>query len=51
MVGLLGRVFGREASFGPERVAGVIGVTILVPLAAGLVLRRFAPQWAGYAAL
>ena len=51
MVGLLGRVFGREASFGPERVAGVIGVTILVPLAAGLVLRRLAPQWAGHAAL
>ena len=50
MVGVLGRVFGREASFGPGQVAGVIGVTILVPLAAGLVLRRLAPRWADRAA-
>src|SRR5688500_17262339 len=39
MVGVIGRVFGQDVSFGPGRVAGVIGVTILLPLAAGLVLR------------
>jgi BASS family bile acid:Na+ symporter len=46
MVGVIGRVFGREASFGPGQVAGVIGITILIPLAAGLVFRRLAPRWA-----
>jgi BASS family bile acid:Na+ symporter len=46
MVDLLGRVFGRSASFGPGQVARVIAVTILVPLAAGLALRWLAPRWA-----
>jgi BASS family bile acid:Na+ symporter len=46
MVDVLGRVFGRETSFGPGRVASVIGATILIPLTAGLVLRWLAPQWA-----
>lgn len=43
MVGLLGHVFGRESSFGPLQVAKLIGMTILLPLAAGLVLRQLAP--------
>ena len=51
MVGVIGRVFGREASFSPARVAGVIGVTILAPLAAGLVLRWLAPRGAAHVAL
>ena len=46
MVGLLGRVFGKEMSFGPWRVASLIGITILAPLVAGIALRRLAPQWA-----
>ena len=46
MVDVLGRVFGRETSFGPGQVARVIGVTILLPLTAGLVLRWLAPRWA-----
>ena len=44
MVVILGRVFGREASFGAGRVAAVIGMTIVVPLTAGLVLRRLSPR-------
>lgn len=50
MVEVIGRVFGREASFGAGRVAGVIGMTILVPLAAGLVLRWLTPRRAGQVA-
>lgn len=46
MVGVVGRVFGREASFDPLRVVNLIGITVLVPLAAGLLLRRFAPRGA-----
>ncbi len=51
MVVLLGRIFGRETSFGPGQVAAVIGTTILVPLAAGVVFRRVAPRRAGEVAL
>ena len=51
MVAVLGHVFGRETSFGPGQVAAVIGMTILVPLAAGLAFRRFAPRSAGEVAL
>ncbi len=47
MVGILGGVFGRESSFGPGQVATLIGTTILVPLAAGLLLRQLTPRWAG----
>jgi BASS family bile acid:Na+ symporter len=50
MVEVLGRVFGRESSFGPWQVATLIGTTILAPLAAGLLLRALAPRWAGPAA-
>jgi BASS family bile acid:Na+ symporter len=46
MVEILGGVFGRESSFGPRQVATLIGTTIFLPLAAGLLLRRLAPQWA-----
>lgn len=45
MVDMVGRVFGREVSFGPAEVARLIGVTILVPLAAGLLAQRLAPRW------
>ena len=46
MVGLIGHVFGKEASFGAFEVARLIGMTILVPLTAGLLVQRFAPRWA-----
>jgi BASS family bile acid:Na+ symporter len=43
---IIGRVFGQQASFGPGRVAAVIAMTIIVPLTAGLVLRRLSPRLA-----
>ena len=46
MVALIGRVFGTGASFGPLEVARLIGITIVVPLTAGLLAKRLAPQWA-----
>jgi bile acid:Na+ symporter, BASS family len=46
MVGVIGWVFGKEASFGPWQVARLISVTILVPLMAGLMAQRLAPRWA-----
>lgn len=46
MLELIGRLFGREVSFGPWQVARLIGMTILVPLTAGLLAQRFAPRWA-----
>jgi len=46
MLELIGRVFGRDVSFGPWHVARLIGMTILVPLTAGLLAKRFAPRWA-----
>ena len=42
-VWLLGLAFGRDASFGPEAVAKLIGMTILLPLGVGLTVARFAP--------
>ncbi|UCG96181.1 MAG: hypothetical protein JSW31_11125 [Burkholderiales bacterium] len=42
-VSVLGRLFGAEATFGPDEVAKLIGTTILLPLAAGLTLRHLAP--------
>lgn len=50
MVALIGRVFGTAASFGPLQVARLIGITIVVPLTAGLLAKRFAPQWADFVA-
>lgn len=46
MVAVLGGVFGRESSFGSQAVAALIGTTILMPLAAGLLLRQLLPGWA-----
>jgi bile acid:Na+ symporter, BASS family len=40
---ILGRIFGREAHVGSGVVARVVGVTVLLPLAAGLILHRVAP--------
>lgn len=47
MVEALGLVFGRASSFGARPVATLIGTTILLPLAAGLLLHTVAPRWAG----
>lgn len=46
-VAVLGRVFGRESHFPPAEVARLIGMTILLPLVAGLAFRHLAPQLAG----
>jgi BASS family bile acid:Na+ symporter len=45
-VEVLGLVFGRQASFGPDQIAKLIATTILVPLILGLVVRHFAPGFA-----
>jgi BASS family bile acid:Na+ symporter len=42
-VWLLGLAFGRDASFGPDAIAKLIGTTVLVPLLAGLTVAHFAP--------
>ena len=47
MVEVLGSLLCRESSFGARPVAKLIGTTILLPLAAGLLLRAVAPRWAG----
>jgi BASS family bile acid:Na+ symporter len=39
----IGRLYGAEATFGPDEVAKLIGKTILLPLAAGLAVRHLAP--------
>jgi len=49
-VGILGHLFGMSSSFGPIKVARLIGVTILIPLLAGLTVRRFVPRWAPFVA-
>jgi len=46
MVLLLGHIFGREASFGPDSVMHVVGVSILLPLVAGLATRQWLPDFA-----
>lgn len=43
---LIGRIFGREASFGPVSVMHLVGVSILLPLAAGLAARQWLPRFA-----
>ena len=45
-VGILGHLFGMSSSFGPIKVARLIGVTILIPLLAGIALAYFAPALA-----
>jgi BASS family bile acid:Na+ symporter len=46
----IGRLFGAEASFGPDEVAKLIGKTILLPLTAGLAVRHLAPGLARWLA-
>ena len=46
MVVLLGHIFGREASFGPGSVMRLVGLSILLPLAAGLATRHWLPGFA-----
>jgi BASS family bile acid:Na+ symporter len=43
---VLGRAFQREAHVGPGFVARVVGITVLLPLASGLGVRRAAPRLA-----
>jgi BASS family bile acid:Na+ symporter len=45
-VDVIGRLFDRDAGFGSGRVATLVGATILLPLAIGLAVRRFAPEFA-----
>jgi len=49
-VDVLGRVFHRESRLGVAPVAQLVGTTILLPLFAALVVRRFAPGVAEHAA-
>ena len=49
-VDLLGTAFGRPAQMSPAAVAPIVGVTVLVPLAIGLLVRRLAPCLAERAA-
>lgn len=42
-VELLGRAFGRSAHVSPATIAQVVSTTVPVPLAAGVVVRHFAP--------
>jgi BASS family bile acid:Na+ symporter len=51
---VLGWLFGRDVHIGPGAIARVVGVTVLLPLAAGLAVHRVAPglaervaPWAG----
>src|SRR5262245_15178671 len=43
---VLGWLFGREAHVGAGTVARVVGVTVLLPLATGMILHRVAPTMA-----
>ena len=43
---LIGRIFGQETQIPPLKVAATVAMTILAPLAAGLLIHRFAPRLA-----
>ena len=45
-VEILGRAFNREAHVSVGFVAKIVGITVLLPLAAGIVVRRAAPRLA-----
>jgi BASS family bile acid:Na+ symporter len=45
-IAALGWLFGREAHVGAGVVARVVGITVLLPLAAGLIVHRMAPKMA-----
>lgn len=47
---LLGRSFGLDIHVPPWRIAGIVAVSILLPLVIGLVVRRLAPGFAEKAA-
>jgi len=44
---VLGRVFDRPIDVDPLRVAGIVGTSMLLPVLAGMLLRRVAPALAG----
>jgi bile acid:Na+ symporter, BASS family len=44
---VLGAVFGREAQVAPLMVARVVGISVLAPLALGMLLRYLWPAFAG----
>jgi BASS family bile acid:Na+ symporter len=46
-VDLLGRAFGRPARMSPAAVAQLVLLTVIAPLAAGMVARRAAPGFSG----
>lgn len=43
---LLGKIFGHDIHISPLAVAKVMGTTVLLPLAAGMLLRKVAPRLA-----
>ena len=48
-VKLIALGFGKEAHVPEARVAGLVAITVLVPIAAGIVVRRLAPAFAARA--
>jgi BASS family bile acid:Na+ symporter len=49
-VAILARVFGEDVSISPWAVLRVILASMIVPLALGMLVRHFAPEWAPRAA-
>lgn len=47
---VLGKIFSHDVHIGPLAVGKIVGLTVLLPLAAGMLLRRLAPDFAGKAA-
>src|SRR5262249_28159968 len=47
---VLAALFGRTTHLDPERIAALMAQTVLAPLAAGLLIRHFAPRVASRAA-
>ncbi len=43
---LLGRAFGQDVHISPATVAKAMGISVLAPLAAGMLAHRLAPNWA-----
>lgn len=43
---VLGKIFGHDIHIGPRAVAKVVSTTVLLPLAAGIFLRKLAPEFA-----
>jgi len=45
-VEIIGRIFDKPAYITPARVALIVSITVIAPLAAGILVRHFAPRFA-----